>query len=330
MESQSIADRVGLGMQRRIGFYLRREFLMLSVIVTLLVIIFFTTDNYFTFRNLRSFLLDFSSEVLVCAGMTILLIQQKFDLSVGAIAVAVGAVANILFRSNVNGYLTIAACILVGILCGAVNGLIVTRLKLNSFIATLATMGIYQSIGFLTFARLKVAVAPPEVNRIAEFQVLGIEGFIWIALIVLVLLGYLLNSSKYLRQSFFIGGNETSAALLGIKISRFTLFCFSLVGFLVGVSGAIIVLRLRMGSPSVGTTMALDVVAAAIIGGVSLTGGRGSILGASLGLILIYVIRTSLIFWGTDPEWQRAAVGVILILAATLDITITRRRGQAV
>jgi len=306
-------------------FVNQREFSVTILFVLLFVALSLTARNFFTFETLRAFMLAFSIDALIAIGMVILLIGGGFDLSVGSILALSGAVMNLFLHFNFNPFLSVFLGFLAGVLAGLINGLLVSRIGINALIATLATMGIYRSLSLITFTSVGTKSIPEVLNKLADFRILGLEFYVWLMFLIVILFSIGLNKSRFLRQVYYMGGNIDSARLSGINVKNLTLINFLITGSLASLAGILYVIRFRAASVSLGTNTALDVITAVIIGGASLYGGRGSIKGALTGLGLMVLIQTGLVFWGVDANWQRLIVGAILILAVSIDV-LTRRK----
>lgn len=299
-------------------FTRQREFSVTIIFIVLFIVLSFTAPNFLTFTNLRSFLLAFSLDALVAIGMVILLIGGGFDLSVGSIIALSGSVMNLFL--DINPFLALFLGFSVGIIAGFINGLLVSRIGINALIATLATMGIYRSLALIAFTSVGVRRLPTALLNLSNLKFLGLEFYIWLMIVIAIVSHIGLSRSRFLRQVYYMGGNRGSAILAGINVKNLTLFNFVLSGGLSSLAGVLYLIRFKAASVSLGSNTALDVITAVIIGGASLFGGRGSIRGALTGLGLMILVQTGLVFWGVDPSWQRLVIGVILVLAVTLDV----------
>jgi ribose transport system permease protein len=308
-------------------FVNQREFSVTILFIILLVALALTAKNFLAFATLRAFMVAFSIDALVAIGMVILLIGGGFDLSVGSILALSGAVMNLFLHFNFNPFLSVFLGFLAGVVAGLINGLLVSRIGINALIATLATMGIYRSIALITFTSVGTKAIPEVLNKLADFKIIGLEFYVWLMFVIVILFSIGLNKSRFLRQVYYMGGNIDSARLSGINIKNLTLINFLITGGLASLAGVLYVIRFRASSVSLGSNTALDIITAVIIGGASLYGGKGSIKGALTGLGLMVLIQTGLVFWGVEANWQRLIVGAILILAVSIDVLTRRKRG---
>lgn len=260
-----------------------------------------------------------STDGLMVIGMTIVIVCGAFDMSVGSQMALCGLVAALLMKAGAPVPVAVLFALLTGVLAGFINGTVVTKLRINPFITTLGTMSIFRGIVLVVTKSNPPTGFPESFLNLAWSKVLGIPLPI-IFLVVAILLGDLfLRHLSYLRQVYFIGSNEEAAKLTGIQTARVKTSAFVMTGFLAALAGVIVAARSNAVDPNGGMGAELRVIAAVIVGGASLSGGRGTILGSFLGLMLMQIITTGLVFINVAPEAQLIAVGLVLILAAVID-----------
>lgn len=228
----------------------------------------------------------------------------------------------------------VALAVLTGCLCGLVNGVLISYLKVVPFIVTLGTMTVY--LGLATIIANETTVRPDKVTQIPDWLelflssreqalVAGLPVGIWLALLLAILLAAVLRYTVFGRYVFALGSNEATARLCGIDVERNKIAVYTLAGFFVGVAGLYQFSRLSVGNPSSGTGMELDIIAAVVIGGGSLSGGRGSVLGTLTGAAIMAVITSGCTQLGLSNPLQRIILGVIIITAVTIDQIRQRR-----
>ncbi|MHB0998644.1 MAG: ABC transporter permease/substrate-binding protein [Armatimonadota bacterium] len=264
-------------------------------------------------------LMGVSIDGLILIGMTIVIICGGFDLSVGSTMAAGGLVTALLLKAGTPVYAAVFAGLITGLIIGYINGLVITRLKVNPFITTLGTMSILRGFVLVITKNNPPGGFPMIFRKIAEGEVFGIPIPVIILIAAIIFADIMLRHMKYLRQTYFVGSNEDAAALTGINVGAVKTFAFVLTGVLAALAGIIVAARGNSIDPNEGMGTELRVIAAVIVGGASLSGGRGTILGAFLGLLLMQIITTGLVFIGVAPEAQMIAVGLVLILAAMID-----------
>jgi ribose transport system permease protein len=206
----------------------------------------------------------------------------------------------------------------VGAAAGLVNGLIVTRLGINALIATLATLSIYRGLTYVT-AGTGVTPIGNEFKLYGQAVFLGVQTPFWVMLLVVALGAWAVARTRYFRQFYFVGGNPKAAKLSGIRVERLTLVGFVIMGTLAGLAGVLGAARLNSAVVSAGIGVELSVITATVLGGASLKGGEGTVLGAVLGVLFIALVQNAMIINGVGVFWQNIVVGLVLLLAVSLD-----------
>ena len=310
-----------------------REFFLLIVIGILLLILGLKAEFFFTIANLKGLMLNISIYGIVAAGMTILFVSKGIDLSIGTVMATLGVILGELLKRGLPVPLVIIIVILSGAIIGSTIGLLITKVGINPFIATLAYFFCFRGLSFIV-ALLSEDVKgevpffgnfPDSFNRIAGGTIYGIEYIIFYAIAIVIIYQVLLSKNVFLRQNFFLGGNEPSARVVGIKINLLKIFNYALVT----ASGAIaIILRAsRVGGTSATfgfPSFALIVITAVILGGGSLKGGSGSVVGSFLGVIIISIIYNAMVMLSINPFYTEFSVGFILLFAVLIDETIKK------
>lgn len=296
-----------------------RELAILGSVVFFYVLFGLMNDRFFGLEPLEAMLQSSATDGLVLIGMTFVIICGGFDLSVGSTMAAGGLTAALLMKSGTPVALAVLAALMMGLFVGWLNGLIITRLKVNPFITTLGMMSILRGIVLVVTKNNPPTGFPESFLKLAWGAFLGIPVPIALLVIAIVIADLLLRNLRYLRQAYFVGSNEEAAALTGIAVDKVKTFAFAFTGLLAALAGVIIAARGNTIDPNEGMGAELRVIAAVIVGGASLSGGRGTVLGSFLGLLLMQVITTGLVFINIAPEAQMIAVGLVLILAAMID-----------
>ncbi len=280
--------------------------------------------------NLKSMLAPLAMTAIVAVGMLLVLICGGFDLSVGAVVALAGLVAGLTVKATGgNLFLTFAAGISVGVVVGLINGIVVTKFNVNPLIATLGMMSVARGLALAYVQKYGVVSGFPR-----SFLDFAWETHIWIkggaivliAIAIAVLGDVLLRNSRWLRQIYYIGGNQDAARLSGINVNVVRASTYVVCGALAALVGVFYAARYSEASAEAGVGLELQVIAACVIGGASLAGGQGTALGAVLGCALMSIISNGLQTWGVKPAWQQVALGVVLIVAVTIDMFIARRR----
>ncbi|OHB83978.1 MAG: hypothetical protein A2V98_14725 [Planctomycetes bacterium RBG_16_64_12] len=260
-----------------------------------------------------------STDGLMVIGMTIVIVCGAFDMSVGSAMSLCGMIAALVMKAGGPVWLAVLAALVAGLVIGWTNGAIVTRLKINPFITTLGTMSILRGIVLVVTRSSPPTGFPESFLKIAWGSVFGIPFPVLLLGAAMLAGDLLLRHLAYLRQVYFVGSNEEAARLTGIRTAQVKTFAFVITGLLAAAAGVIVTSRANAVDPNAGIGAELRVIAAVIVGGASLSGGRGTILGSFLGLMLMQIITTGLVFIDVAPEAQLIAVGLVLILAAVID-----------
>jgi ribose transport system permease protein len=289
-----------------------------------------STPIFATRANLTAVALGMSLDAIVAVGMTVLIVSGGFDLSVGAVMALAGAVAALAATAGGDrgdvALAALAAGLGTGAAVGAVNGGVIAQLGVNPLVATLATMSIARGLVLVLTGGYGLSNLPPAFNAFGQSQLLGQQPPIW-AMALLVPLGdLLLRHSRWLRPSYAIGGNERAAHLSGIPVARLKITNYVLTGALAGLAGVLLAARLGTATVSAGMNAELRVIAAVVLGGASLSGGEGTVLGSFLGVLLMALIGNALNLFAVSPNWQSLITGGVLLFAVTLDAAGRRWR----
>jgi ribose transport system permease protein len=306
-----------------------RETGLVLIIFALFVVMSFSSEYFLTWANMRAMAMAFAVEGIVVVGMTILLISGGIDLSVGSVTALAMVIAGLLFLNGMDPWtasiIAVACCTAIG----AAMGFFVTRVGLHHFIVSLAVMVIARGLCLLgTGGRpLGLFTLPPEFKFIGQGSIGVIPVVIIIFVVVVVAFDFMLRRTTMFRKVFYTGSNEKAAAYSGIRTKKVVFLTTTLCSALCGVAGIIYMARFGSAQPTFGVGMELNVIAAAVIGGASLSGGTGTIFGAILGTVLLSVVSSSLALLDVSVYWQDIIKGSILLAAVTIDHYLNKRRG---
>ena len=301
---------------------------LLALLVLLCVGFSFGSAQFYSFENIIAIVRQCALVLIVASGMTLLLIAAEVDLSVGAALAFVGCVAMDVTNSTASVSLGALAGILFGGAIGLVNGLVVTRLRVNSLIATIAMLMILQG-GVFLFTREAVQNRHqiPSFTLISTGYVGSVPVPVILAALVFVTAYVFLRFTLFGRSIYAVGANATAARLSGMRPERIKLILFVVTGLLTGLAGLILSSLMNTGQPTAGRGFELTVVAAVILGGTSLLGGRGTLIGTLLGVLILKVIDNGIIILQLDQNFQMIVPGVVIILATWLDLIRVRSNG---
>lgn len=304
---------------RKINKFRESNIILIIILVSVLMTIL--SPNFLTVNNIKAILMSFATDGIVVIGMTIMLILGGMDLSVGAVMCLSMVVGGKLFLLGVNPWLASLIGILVAAGSGAVIGLFVTRLRLSYFITTLAFMSIARGVSYVITkgTPLSLFSLPKSFKFIGQGSIFGIPFLIILFIVIVIVSDYLVRKSTIIRKVFYTGSNEKAATFSGINVNSIKMFVCILCASLAGIAGIIYMARFGAATASFGTGVEMTAISAAVIGGASLNGGKGTILGAVLGIALLSIITSSLILLNVSVYWQELVKGLILLLAVSLD-----------
>lgn len=281
-------------------------------------------------KNIANMLRAVSFVGIIALGQTFLMISGEFDLSVGSTA---GLAAIVSSQLMVNEGWSVPMGILAGLAAGAavgmVNSFVVLKMGVPAFIATLAMLYMARGITYLISKGYSIYPLPEVLNKFGVAQPLGISWSFFVFIILAVIFDQILRRTVHGRKLYAVGGNKEVAKLAGISPNRIKASGFILVGIMAALAGMMLMSRIVTGQPTIGQGWELNVIAAVVIGGVSLWGGSGSIAGALIGLLIMQVVSTGLIIINVDPYWQTFAVGAIMILAVYIDLLRRKAKTSA-
>ncbi len=303
-----------------------RESVLMLVILLFGLCMTFSSPVFLSWRNIEAILLALSVEATIAIGMVILLISGGLDLSVGSTLAFAGVVTGLALNAGLPVVLAILLGLLAAAAVGTVNGLLVSKMKINPFITTLGMMISIRGLLLVIAKGRAVLNLPESFTVIGQGRLFTVQYPIYIMVTLVIIGDILMRNSRFMRQYYYIGGNEKAARLSGINVDRVKIFDYCMVAVLAGVAGLLITARFGSSSVTVGGGLELRVITAAIIGGASLSGGEGSVLGAFLGALFMGVLANSLNLLGVDVYWQRLITGLILIIAVVFDVINERRK----
>jgi ribose transport system permease protein len=278
-----------------------------------------------TFANLSTLLRNTALDGVMACGMVVLMVAGVFDLSVGSMFSLIGVLTAWMMTA---GHVPVPLAILAGLglaaLGGAFNGLVVAKVRVNALITTLGTMQIFRGIAVLVGGP-GIANLPPSFSTLGQAEWLGLQSPIWLMLGVAAIGQWLLAKTRFFRRYYYIGANLKAAHLSGIPVDRMLIVAFTLSGLLAGLAGMTFAARVATASSTAGDAAELRIITAVILGGASLTGGRGTVWGTLIGVLFISLINNVMIFAGLRSEWQSIVIGSVLILAVALDHLLSRK-----
>ncbi|MDQ0338715.1 ribose transport system permease protein [Caldalkalibacillus uzonensis] len=289
-------------------------------LLLLIIVLSILSPNFLTLNNILNVLRQVSINALIAFGMTFVILTGGIDLSVGAILALSGAMTAGMLSAGMDPVLAVLLGLLSGTVMGALNGLLVTKGKVAPFIATLATMTIFRGLTLVYTDGRPITGLESDLFRMLGAGYLFVIPLpvIWMTLSFIILY-LILKNTTIGRHVYAIGGNEEATRLSGVNVDRVKIFVYSLTGFLSAMAGIILTSRLDSAQPTAGFTYELDAIAAVVLGGTSLTGGRGWIVGTLIGALIIGILNNGLNLLNVSSFYQQVVKGAVILLAVLLD-----------
>lgn len=301
--------------------------LLLVIYLTVIVFSILYPYSFFAWDNLRAVVNNLAVEGTIAVGMMALMIAGVFDLSVGSMMSLAGVVTGwLLARQNWGVVPALGAGLAVAVLGGWINGMLVARAQVNALITTLGTMSVFGGVALLVGGP-GIAGLPDGFRALGNTRILGLQLPVWFMLVLAAAAHVLLRYSRYFRQLYYVGSNPKAARLSGIAVDRMQILAFTLSGLIAGIAGILYAARVGTAVSTAGAGKELQVVTAVILGGASLSGGKGTIPGALIGVVFMALVGNALLFIrDVRSEWHSIIVGLILVLAVGLDSWQKRAR----
>ena len=304
-----------------------REIVILLLVLGLSAVIALNSRQFLTAGNFKVIGNYIATDMIIGAFLTVALIAGNTDFSVGSNMGVSGFVCGLLLNAGLPIPLCILCALLVGAAIGACNAFVVVRLKVLPMIATMGTWMAFKGLGLMIINSTTLSNFPKEFKVIVQnWNVGGVSTLIVVMLVVTVVSGLLLKYVSFFHQAYFIGSNLESAKLAGIRVNRFVYVTYMLIGFCSALAGVLAISRYGSAPASLGQGVEFRVISALLIGGVSLNGGEGSILGTFLGILLMALIANGLTLFAIDTNLQNVLIGLIMIVSVAIDEANRRRQ----
>jgi len=285
------------------------------------------SEFFFSERNLTTILRNSVDLAVVCAGMTIVIVLGGIDVSVGGILAVSAVFIGRAYQLGLPDWVVVPIGLAVGLLLGALNGVIVAKSRVPPIVATLGTMYIYLAVLLLVIGGVWISGLPSSLSFLVLGDLLGLPAGVWIILAVYGVCYLLLRQTPWGRHVVAVGCDEAAARLAGLKVDRLKIQTYALLGLLAGVAAVLYVARLRNVEVNIGTNIALEAIAATILGGANIRGAVGSLLGTLLGVLFIKVTQNGLVLIGVSSLWETVIIGALLILVLVADALERRATG---
>ncbi|WP_438395623.1 ABC transporter permease [Caballeronia sp. DA-9] len=299
-----------------------------GIVVGLIVLCGFfwaLSPNFMSVNNLLNVVMQVSIIAILGFGMTYVLLLGDIDLSVGATMALVGTVCAFALEHGASPFIAVLAAMGTGLVLGAINGSLSALLTIPSFIVTVATMGVFRGFAYLTSNGVPISIDNDAFAFLGNGAVLGIPLPIWILAVLLLLNHFVLSRTVFGRKAYLAGGNREAALYSGIDVNRLRIMIFMISGLLASIGGVLMTSRLYSAQPNAGIGYELDAIAAAVLGGTSLSGGYGTITGTLIGALIIGVINNGMNLLSVPYFYQLIVKGIVILVAVCIDVQTKKR-----
>lgn len=303
----------------------RSELSMLLVFIVFYIIMSFASPSFNTKANILNVLSQMSVVAILAIGQTFVIISGGIDLSVG-MSVGLSGMLGAMYMSKTQNLIGGILIILgVSVLIGAINGFLTGYLKIAAFIATLGTQVICNSLTYVVSDGNSCSGFPRMLDQIGNFKIGGIRFYIIFMVLLYIFMTWIMSSTKSGRFTYAIGSNSEASRLSGINVNFYTMLCYMISGLTVGFAALVNMIRLMAVDPTTGGGLEMDSIAAAVIGGVSMAGGKGTLPGTFIGVLLYSFLRNALNLLGINPFWQGSVTGAVIIVAVLAESVASKK-----
>jgi ribose transport system permease protein len=308
----------------------RQEFGVILILMAMVVFLSLYTDTFLASTNIFNILRAFSWIAISAFGQCMVIITTGVDLSVGSVMGLSGLASAMLLARGVPVSIAVVGGLAVGLIVGLANGLMITKGKLPPFIATLGTLLMARGLCYGLTGGWPVRSLPQSFRSLGQYDIpignMGVPLPLIFMLVLAVITSLFLSRSTWGYRIYAVGGNEEATRLSGINTDRIKIMVYSICGFLTAIGGVLMTARLGVAAPTAADAYELDVIAAAVVGGTSFSGGEGTILGVLVGAAIMQVLRTGLVLTGVSAYWLQAVQGLVIVTAIMFDQLRKRRR----
>jgi len=312
--------------------FVKSDNLTLIIAFVIMIAIFsISNKNYFTTRNLINVLTSASLTGLVCVGESMLLLGGMMDLSAGATAAFSGVAAGLLLNAGIPTSAAFLIVLFFGAFVGCCNAFFINRLHINAFIVTLAIQSVVRGFAYIISDGKGIMISDPLFLKMGTAKMFNSSFLtfpIIVLIIVFVIFFVMLEKTRFGREIYTVGGNANAARLAGISPEKTTLSLFVITGILAALGGMILAARMNAAQPQACNNLEFDAITAAILGGIAMSGGYGTLSGAFIGLFILQGFNNGLIMMNVQSFWQNVAKGVLLLLALSFDYLRSRKRNN--
>ncbi|MDE1179188.1 ABC transporter permease [Paraburkholderia sp.] len=294
-------------------------------LIALCVLFALLSSNFLAMNNLLNIVMQVSIIAILGFGMTYVLLLGDIDLSVGAVMALVGSIAAYAMQHGLHPVVAVCAAMLAGLVLGWINGALSAMLTIPSFIVTVATMGVFRGFAYITSDGLPISVDDDRFAALGNGTLLGVAFPIWVLAALLLINHFVLSRTVFGRKAYLAGGNREAALYSGINVNRLRIGIFMISGLMASIGGVLMTSRLYSAQPNAGMGYELDAIAAAVLGGTSLSGGYGTIVGTLIGALIIGVINNGMNLLSVPYFYQLIVKGVVILVAVCIDVQTKKR-----
>ncbi|WLT05582.1 MULTISPECIES: ABC transporter permease [Gilliamella] len=295
-------------------------------LIALFILFSFMNRNFLTSTNIMNIVLQVSIIAITAFGMTYVLLLGDIDLSVGSTIALTGTLAALALLWGLPFYLAIVIALLLSIAVGFINGSLTALAGIPSFIVTVATMGIFRGIAYIITDGKPEMIMDDVFLELGNGDIFSIPNPIWVLLILLLVNHFILSKTTFGRKIYITGGNKEAAVYSGINVKKLKIQVFMITALMAGISGLLLASRLYSGQPSTAQGYELDAIASAVLGGTSLNGGHGTIIGTMIGALIIGVINNGMNLMNIPYFYQLVVKGLVILLAVYIDVRNKKNR----
>ena len=295
-----------------------REYAVVILLVIIIAVLAFASPSFFTFNNFVNILSQNAPLAIIAAAGTFVIVSGNFDLSTASIFAAANVTAAYVATTTGNAALALVCAPILGVIMGTLNGIVVTRLKIHSFLATLASSLVYKAVAVLITGGALITVSTPGFTELGRGRLFGVFNSVYVLLVVTAILWFVLSKTVFGRHVFAVGGNAEASELSGIRVDRVKVLVFALSGLAAGIAAAIGVSRIASGQPLAGSGLELQAIAAIILGGTSIYGGIGAVWRSIAGVFLIALIGNGFDIMNFNSQMKDLVTGLIILAAVAL------------
>jgi L-arabinose transport system permease protein len=295
------------------------EYSLILIFLALFALLSFSVEYFFSLDNMIGLALSVSQIGMVACTMMFCLASRDFDLSIGSTVAFAGVLCAMVINQSGSIVIGVAVSLLAGAAIGFINGVVIAKLRVNALITTLATMEMVRGLAFIASGGQAVGVSNTAFFTIGNTMILGIPSPVWITILCFVVFGVMLNKTVYGRNTLAVGGNPSASRLAGVGVEKTRIYIFLIQGVIAALAGIILASRITSGQPNSAQGFELNVISACVLGGVSLMGGRATISGVIVGVLIMGTVQNAMNLLNIDAFYQYLVRGGILLTAVLID-----------